>query len=228
MYNNLIIYMISSLESLPDSLSPYKLEEIIVKKTEYVNRCKINISCIAEYDEGLARSLNKPFNEIDNTVNKMTHQWNEYRFIYFSKNTEKYKKIYENKPVNITLDPFVVSKLVDNNNMQLIKWCRQNKFKWNSNTSARAAELGNLKLLKYLIKHKCPFDKYTFQCGIRSGQLGVIDYLIVKKCDYDIYSLVEAFKLNDEIIINYVINKMNWNKYASNLEELIEVVASLL
>lgn len=220
--------MISSLESLPDSLPPYKLTELIIKKEEYIDRCKINVSCIADYDEGLAKSLKKPFNDIDKTVNKSIYQWNEYRFIYFSKNPEKCGKIYESKPVNITLDSFVANKLIDNNNIQLIKWCHQNNFKWNSNTSARAAELGNLKLLKYLKKHKCPFDKYTFQCGIRSGKLGVIEYLIVKKCDYDIYSLVEAFKLNDNIILNYVINKMNWNKYASNLEELIEIVTLLL
>lgn len=66
-------------------------------------------------------------------------------------------------------------------NLEILKWARngENKFPWNSWTTARAAQYGQLEVLKWLRsgEDKCPWDEATCAIAAEKGHLEILKWL---------------------------------------------------
>ena len=69
-------------------------------------------------------------------------------------------------------------KVAKTNNLELLKWAREEKkCEWSVGPINAAACQGNLEMVKYCVANECPVDEWTCKCAARYGHLECLKYL---------------------------------------------------
>lgn len=212
-----------------ESLSPFELQQSIVRKEHYLDRCSIDPDCISEYNEMLAKLLIPMFDEVDAMVEESELIWCKCGLVHkiTEKNVGDMMSYYETHLKSHPLSPLMMKKLIGLDRFDVIVWTRKIGFHFDLYTMGHVAELGNLRMFKYLYKLGCVVNEYTFQSAIKGGNNQIISFLIKSKCNYNIFVLVEAYKIGNYNLLMMLLKNLNWNRYGLDTEELMRMVEKL-
>jgi hypothetical protein len=71
------------------------------------------------------------------------------------------------------------------NNLDLLKWLRENNYKFHFWVCFRAAKYGHLDILKWFRENGCEWDGNTCSCAARNGHLDVLKWSRENGCEWD-------------------------------------------
>ena len=69
--------------------------------------------------------------------------------------------------------------------LEILKWCRQNHFRFDEHVCSTAAAEGQLEILKWLRDNECPWDEWTCCDAARHGHLETLKWARENGCPWD-------------------------------------------
>ena len=86
-----------------------------------------------------------------------------------------------------------VSELAANDgSLSILKWARENEFKWDKDTCKSAAHNGHLDVLKWLRMNGCSWDAWTCHYAAYNGHLEILKWAKENNCPWDAWTCASA------------------------------------
>ena len=83
-------------------------------------------------------------------------------------------------------DSDTCSAAAENGHLNCIQWAVENGCDWNSNTCSYAAANGHLNCLIWAREHGCPWDSYTCSSAASNGHLNCLQWAHKHGCEWNI------------------------------------------
>lgn len=90
------------------------------------------------------------------------------------------------------------------NDIELLKWGINKKYKLTCTVFAIASGYGNLELLKYLYLQKCPINEWAINEAVCNNQYDVLDWLLDHGSSISEYALYDAKENKNKKIIDWI------------------------
>jgi len=85
-----------------------------------------------------------------------------------------------------------------------MKWMKENGCRWNEYAFACAAEYGNLDIMKWLKNNGCPWDEFIFTCAAKHGNLDNMKWLKENGCPWDMFAFEYALQYGNLDIMKWL------------------------
>ena len=99
-------------------------------------------------------------------------------------------------------------RVAQTNKLELLKWAREKKCKWDGRTIKAAAGQGNLEMVKYCVANECPIDAWTCANAASGGHLECLKYLREEvKAPWNLWTAEWAARNGHLHILEYLVER---------------------
>jgi hypothetical protein len=113
--------------------------------------------------------------------------------------------------------------VIDNGNLEMLKYLVSIGWTLNYDCSYRAADGGYLDILKYLFDNKCPYYQDIIGAPLEFCYFEIVDYLREQGCPFDKNTFVNEYK-NTVDNIDYIYSNEGVSRGEAKLKTLISVL----
>jgi len=107
-------------------------------------------------------------------------------------------------------------RVCDSNNIEFLRWVREVKqCAWDQSCLWMCVQNGNLEMVKYCCENKCPMDASSCFAAVQYGYFTILEYLFEKECPCDWRCLHVSVRDAKELFFDFLMKKRaeGWQEY---------------